>query len=199
MNGGWDAWTPTAAFYDTRDSLSFLFAILGLNPFFLLVFLSGLASAAHFRQQTPAIILLLGLSYNTLLNVFLKRFFRSPRPLHPAKGSFDFGVPSAHGMPSDHAQFMFFFVTWLMRRAALTGLPMSLGMRAFLISSALAVSYGRVYNSHHYPSQVVVGALIGVANAYLCTTPIGEAVLRQLAVAMTPMRDFFTEWVRFVV
>ncbi|RNF07796.1 PAP2 family protein [Trypanosoma conorhini] len=157
MGERWVVWKATAACYSPRDPLSFLFALLALLPIVVLLFLAGLASAPSFRQQGAALGLLMGLVFNAGVNAMMKRCTRSPRPRHPASGDFCCAPPSAHGMPSDHAQFMFFFITWLMRRAALTGLPMTLGMRAFLIAAALAVSYGRVYNNYHYPMQVIVG------------------------------------------
>ncbi|RNF06720.1 PAP2 family protein [Trypanosoma rangeli] len=199
MDGRWFVWRATAVCYNPHDPLTFLFALLALLPIVVLLFLAGLASAPSSRQQKASLVLLLGLVLNAGANAFMKRCIQSPRPRHPASGDLNCSTPSAHGMPSDHAQFMFFFITWLMRRAALTGLPMALEMRAFLLSAAFAVSYGRVYNNYHYPMQVIVGGLIGVTNAYLCTTPSGEAILHQAAVAVSPVKNFCTGWVQFLV
>ncbi|KEG07753.1 PAP2 family protein [Trypanosoma grayi] len=200
MEGGnWHVWKATAAVYNSQDPVSFLFALSTLLPIVVLIFLAGMASATLSPRQAPALVLLLGLVYNALLNAVLKALVRSPRPPSPVGRETHQGASSAHGMPSDHSQFMFFFVSWLMRKADVSGIAMTLTMRGFLILAAVVVAYGRVYNGFHNFPQVLVGALVGIVNAYLCTTPLGERVLQQLAVMVVPIRDFCTMWTLYII
>ncbi|ORC91044.1 PAP2 family protein [Trypanosoma theileri] len=198
MNERWRVWTMTAAFYDSQDPLSFVFALSSLLPIVIVIFVAGLASATLSPQQTPALILLLGFIHNTVLNAVLKAFIQSPRPnsrLHDTSYKM---APSLHGMPSDHAQFMFFFTTWLVRKAGIYGIPIPLGMWAFLLLSSIFVSYGRIYNEFHTTIQVLVGVVLGILNAYLCTTPIGDSLLRQVAIAVAPIREFCIGWTQYI-
>lgn len=57
------------------------------------------------RREIETIFLFTGLGSSTILNSIVKNFTRQPRPaLSPRSG---------YGMPSDHAQFMFFFATYV--------------------------------------------------------------------------------------
>ncbi len=87
------------------------------------------------------------------LNYVVKLAVRRPRPALeglPPLG----GAPSSLSFPSAHATSSFAVAT------AMTRVD-SLGALAFLL--ALALSLGRPYLGMHYPSDVVAGALLGVA------------------------------------
>ena len=66
--------------------------------------------------------------------------------------------PSTYSLPSAHAAIAFAIATALARAHPL------LGIAAFLI--AILVAFGRVAAGVHYPSDVLAGALLGVACAF---------------------------------
>lgn len=87
------------------------------------------------------------------LNFAVKLVARRPRPVLeglPPLG----GAPSSLSFPSAHATSSFAVAT------AMTRVD-SLGALAFLL--ALALALGRPYLGMHYPSDVLAGALLGVA------------------------------------
>jgi undecaprenyl-diphosphatase len=82
----------------------------------------------------------------------IKLIVKRPRPVLeglPPLG----GAPSSLSFPSAHATSAFAVAT------AMTRVD-SLGALAFIL--ALALSLGRPYLGMHYPSDVLVGALLGV-------------------------------------
>jgi membrane-associated phospholipid phosphatase len=86
------------------------------------------------------------------LNYVIKLIVKRPRPVLeglPPLG----GAPSSLSFPSAHATSSFAVAT------AMTRVD-SLGALAFVL--ALALSLGRPYLGMHYPSDVLVGALLGI-------------------------------------
>jgi membrane-associated phospholipid phosphatase len=87
------------------------------------------------------------------LNYVIKLVVRRPRPVLeglPPLG----GAPSSLSFPSAHATSSFAVATAMTRVEPL-------GALAFLLAFALAL--GRPYLGMHYPSDVLVGAVLGVA------------------------------------
>jgi membrane-associated phospholipid phosphatase len=87
------------------------------------------------------------------LNYLVKLVVRRPRPVLeglPPLG----GAPSSLSFPSAHATSSFAVATAMARVEPL-------GALAFLL--AFAVALGRPYLGMHYPSDVAIGALLGVA------------------------------------
>ena len=87
------------------------------------------------------------------LNYVVKLIVKRPRPVLeglPPLG----GAPSSLSFPSAHATSSFAVATAMTRVEPL-------GALAFLL--ALALSLGRPYLGMHYPSDVLAGALLGVA------------------------------------
>jgi undecaprenyl-diphosphatase len=87
------------------------------------------------------------------LNYVVKLIAKRPRPLLeglPPLG----GAPSSLSFPSAHATSSFAVAT------AMTRVD-SLGALAFVL--ALALSLGRPYLGMHYPSDVLAGAVLGIA------------------------------------
>jgi decaprenylphosphoryl-5-phosphoribose phosphatase len=87
------------------------------------------------------------------LNYVVKLVVRRPRPVLeglPPLG----GAPSSLSFPSAHATSSFAVATAMTRVAPLGALAFAL---------AFALSLGRPYLGMHYPSDVLAGALLGVA------------------------------------
>ncbi|HEX7244712.1 MAG TPA: phosphatase PAP2 family protein [Solirubrobacterales bacterium] len=87
------------------------------------------------------------------LNYVIKLIVKRPRPVLeglPPLG----GAPSSLSFPSAHATSSFAVATAMTRVEPL-------GALAFLL--AIALSLGRPYLGMHYPSDVLAGALLGVA------------------------------------
>jgi len=87
------------------------------------------------------------------LNYFVKLIVRRPRPVLeglPPLG----GAPSSLSFPSAHATASFAVATAMTRVEPW-------GALAFVLAFALAL--GRPYLGMHYPSDVVAGALLGIA------------------------------------
>jgi decaprenylphosphoryl-5-phosphoribose phosphatase len=96
------------------------------------------------------------------LNYAVKLAVKRPRPVLeglPPLG----GAPSSLSFPSAHAASSFAVAT------AMTRVD-SLGALAFVL--ALALSLGRPYLGMHYPSDVLAGALLGVALGLLAPLSI---------------------------
>ena len=87
------------------------------------------------------------------LNFVVKLVFKRPRPVLeglPPLG----GAPSSLSFPSAHATSSFAVATAMTRVEPVAAV-------AFLLAAALAL--GRPYLGMHYPSDVLAGALLGVA------------------------------------
>ena len=110
---------------------------------------------AHFdsaNREAWAICAVLG-PIAIALNYLVKLVVRRPRPVLeglPPLG----GAPSSLSFPSAHATSAFAVAT------AMTRVD-SLGALAFIL--AIVLSLGRPYLGMHYPSDVLAGALLGVA------------------------------------
>jgi membrane-associated phospholipid phosphatase len=87
------------------------------------------------------------------LNYVVKLIARRPRPVLEGLPSLA-GAPSSLSFPSAHATSSFAVAT------AMTRVD-TLGALAFVL--ALALSLGRPYLGMHYPSDVLAGAIFGVA------------------------------------
>jgi undecaprenyl-diphosphatase len=87
------------------------------------------------------------------LNYVIKLIVKRPRPVLEGLPSLG-GAPSSLSFPSAHATSSFAVAT------AMTRVD-SLGALAFVL--AIALSLGRPYLGMHYPSDVLAGAVLGIA------------------------------------
>ena len=145
----------TYVVYSPTSTLSLLYALVTFTPF--VVFIS-LATIIACRREIEAVNQCLGLLLSTAINAVLKSVLRHPRPLLSAK--------EGHGMPSDHAQFMGFFLLyltlWLHTRACVTGSGRWIVVVGLALLSGL-VCVSRVHLGVHSELQVVAGLAVGCA------------------------------------
>ncbi|KAJ2322114.1 hypothetical protein IWW51_004277, partial [Coemansia sp. RSA 2702] len=88
--------------YQDGDHFGMLLALISLAPIFLIVSETSIILS---RREMASILLLLGQLLNELFNLIIKLTIREPRP-HEHLGD-------GYGMPSSHAQFMGFFVVYV--------------------------------------------------------------------------------------
>ena len=149
--------------YEKGDVVGFLCAGLSLAPVFAVVANVAVILA---RREFIAIVALIGQIANTLFNLVLKDYIDAQRP------------PGCHlkgpGMPSNHAQFVFFTAAfWSLhayntrsvyfnQQPHITVFGRRIGhsqvlrnIIAFgLVATATAVAGARVYLGYHYANQV---------------------------------------------
>ncbi len=141
------------------------------NAFFVPVFLLiciGLACRGGWRGRICVVMVVLAIGLgDTLVCNTLKQLIARPRPFHDI---LDVHLPPGVGrtesgsMPSSHA------ANWF----AATAILFIYYRRSlwFMLPAALVVSFSRLYNGVHYPSDVLVGAILGagygVAGVWTC-------------------------------
>ena len=135
------------------DSVMQWFVLAVLIGFFAALFLGG--PRARLCALTMAFVSLLG---NALVINVVKHAIARPRPCIALPDAIvRLGCTTSGSMPSAHAAnwfaptmiaFLFYPKSW-----------------RFMLSMALAVSFSRVYNGVHYPSDVLAGAILGAGYA----------------------------------
>ena len=107
------------------------------------------------RVQKKVNQALVGTALVYLINTPLRRMIQRPRPYFKHLDVYRLDpVHHQPSMPSDHAT-VSFAIARAFRRA-----PLVLRIPTYLIAGL--ISFARVYSGEHYPSDVVVGAAIGM-------------------------------------
>lgn len=141
-------------------------------------------------RKTATIALVLGLS-SLLLSDWgsnaLKHFFERVRPCSELDGvRVLVGCGKSFSMPSNHAVNAFAFITpfFILQRNR---------VRYLFVAVALLVGFSRIYVGVHYPSDVIVGALIGLL--------VSMSVLRSYNVVLRRFQEtpFSTVLIVFLV
>jgi dolichyldiphosphatase len=81
---------------------------------------------------------------NSIINKLLKSIIKEDRPIKE----------NSYGMPSGHAQFMWFLFFYKFNEQ-------STYFNTFMLLNTLVISYDRIYKQKHTVKQVIVGAIIG--------------------------------------
>lgn len=113
-----------------------------------------------FKQKaayTAAAILL-----NTASTSLLKNVVKRERPYNTHTGIFPDKIKSDYAFPSGHTSSAFATATSL----ALATKKWYVAVPAFAWSAG--VGYSRIYVGQHYPSDVIMGALVGTGSAFIC-------------------------------
>ncbi len=106
---------------------------------------------------TAAAILL-----NTASTTLLKNVVKRERPYHTYTGIFPDKIESDYAFPSGHTSSAFATATSL----AITTKKWYVAVPAFAWSAS--VGYSRIYLGQHYPSDVIMGAIVGTSSAIIC-------------------------------
>lgn len=185
-------WTPLKLLhmeYPEGDKMGHVLAWFSMSPFFIF---AGMVTLILFRRDLHTISFTVGQLINEVFNLILKRIIKEPRPqvqhtVHLVQ----------HGMPSSHAQFIWFFsayyVLFIIFRVVEDNHKwwkpgMSLGATAL----ATVVTYSRVYLGYHTTAQVMWGSGIGIGCAILWFV-LTQKVLTPLfpTIAASSIAEFF--------
>ena len=106
---------------------------------------------------TAAAILL-----NTASTTLLKNVVKRKRPYHTFTGIFPDKVKSEYAFPSGHTSSSFATATSL----TISTKKWYVAVPAFAWSAS--IGYSRMYLGQHYPSDVIMGAIVGTSSAIIC-------------------------------
>ncbi len=119
--------------------------------------LRGLRSERN-AAEALRLSLLLGVE-SVVVNQGLKRLFRRTRPTPSGDDRYRLRTPSTSSFPSGHASAAFFSAVHLTRRSP--------GLAPLWWTMAIIVTLSRPFTRIHHASDVIGGALVGVALARL--------------------------------
>ena len=100
--------------------------------------------------------------FNTASTTLLKNVVKRERPYNAYSGIFPDKIESDYAFPSGHTSSAFATATSL----AITTKKWYVAVPAFAWSAS--VGYSRIYLGQHYPSDVIMGAIVGTSSAIIC-------------------------------
>jgi membrane-associated phospholipid phosphatase len=129
------------------------------GPFLMIV----IAVMHLYSRIKYAFWLLVCLYLNETINVFLKQTIREPRPTEITPY---IRRPEYYGMPSGHAQNVFFIMVYSYI------VEPSWGIMCLYFAISGITLLERYINKRHTIRQLIVGAIIGGVYAYICVSAI---------------------------
>ena len=99
---------------------------------------------------------------NTASTTLLKNVVKRERPYNTYTGIFPDKIESDYAFPSGHTSSAFATATSL----AIATKKWYVAVPAFAWSAS--VGYSRIYLGQHYPSDVIMGAIVGTSSAIIC-------------------------------
>ncbi|KAK4879093.1 hypothetical protein RN001_007239 [Aquatica leii] len=176
-------WVPlslTLVEYPKDDIVGKILALISITP---LGIISGFLTLILFRRDLHTITFFLGTICSHAFNYLLKHTICEARPKIRPDDMVEYG------MPSSHAQFIWFFATYIIyfvfiRLHHMNNNTIIENLSKFLIISssltiALLVSYSRIYLQYHTVGQILCGAVVGIlfatfwfALTYFIFTPL---------------------------
>ncbi|OZJ04312.1 hypothetical protein BZG36_03168 [Bifiguratus adelaidae] len=146
--------------YPPHDVVGYLLAHVTLAPIAIMVVYVAIFMT---NRQVVVLMALAGQFCNEWFNTVLKELLRQDRPCSQ--------LGDGYGMPSSHAQFVWFFAIYLsIYTFQQIRLECALWKPLFCVAAAAGasvVSFSRIYLSYHTLPQVAVGALFGSLFAIL--------------------------------
>jgi undecaprenyl-diphosphatase len=124
-------------------------------------FVAGLIHDNKALKQKAAYIAA-AIFLNTASTTLLKNVVKRERPYNTHTGIFPDKIESDYAFPSGHTSSAFATATSL----ALATKKWHVAVPAFVWSAG--VGYSRIYLGQHYPSDVIMGALVGTSSAIIC-------------------------------
>ncbi|GAM26010.1 hypothetical protein SAMD00019534_091850, partial [Acytostelium subglobosum LB1] len=153
----------TTVHYDMNDPQGLIWAYITLIPLIIVV---SVATLVIFKRDLRTGSLLGGLLVSEAINYVLKKSIKEGRPTHIQQLR-----KKSYGMPSDHAQFMFFFALlvtmFMVKNKTKICKHIKRVLIVVLFTLALAVAYSRVHLGYHTDRQVAYGSVIGMTLAMI--------------------------------
>lgn len=174
--------------YPEGDKVGHFLAWSSLTPFFIFV---GMVTLILFRRDLHTIAFTVGQLLNEIFNLILKRVIKEPRPsVHHTVHLVEYG------MPSSHAQFIWFFSGYFILFIIFRVVEDSKWWKPFLsfcsFILATVVTYSRVYLGYHTTSQVLWGSSIGLVTAFSWFIIVQHILTPWFPnIATSPLAEFF--------
>ncbi|XP_076241469.1 dolichyldiphosphatase 1 [Calliopsis andreniformis] len=159
-------WIPlslTLVEYPQGDLFGKLLALISLMPFAII---AGIITLILFRRDLHTIAFFGGIIINESINFILKHTICETRPMKREN------IHVEYGMPSTHAQFIWFFVAYVIlficirlhynNNSNISERFWRIAIIVTCIIIAVLVTYSRVYLLYHTISQVICGAFVGI-------------------------------------
>ncbi|XP_076160152.1 dolichyldiphosphatase 1 [Ptiloglossa arizonensis] len=158
----WTSLSLTLVEYPQGDLFGKFLALISLIPFAIV---TGFVTLILFRRDLHTISFFSGIIINECINFILKHTICEARPMRR-------NVHVEYGMPSMHAQFMWFFAAYTTlficirlhhnNNSSISERFWRIIVIAACIIVAVLVTYSRVYLLYHTNSQVLCGTFIGI-------------------------------------
>ena len=159
----WISLSLTLVEYPQGDLVGKFLALISLIPFAIV---AGIVTLILFRRDLHTIAFFGGILINECINFVLKHTICEARPMKREN------VHVEYGMPSMHAQFMWFFAAYITlficvrlhhnNNSSISERFWKIAIIATCIIIAVLVIYSRVYLLYHTISQVLWGAFVGI-------------------------------------